>query len=418
MKKLFLLALCLAANAADSPAAEVTIDAFLASASYDYALETQNAKLEFLSTASPNTPYLDRVEFRTRTDELESSQQIYILRFYPTGWGETSNGRQLFDATIQANKAQRDLLLHQVLGKRYHLIVDYRYTHAQAALTRNLLLLQEDRVTVLKRKVDTIDFDLDDLIESENDVIRLQLETMEKENELHAVETEIRQHLRPDDTIAFAEDEVIGPSALGRTVQQLEITSSVEAENIYLQDSWQRVEQERCEYNLEKSQSRRYVSYLETLYDNEERGHSRQAFAFEVGIRLPFISPDRLAINRQKLDYLEEKRLHEDLKQTLGQEETRLRGEVERLVAQYNRLARAKEADGWDATITRYQQMEGADPLILLKMRESMLKRDSALNELRYKIYSAYIDLLDLSGYLSKQPLRNYLSSHLEETRL
>ena len=62
-------------------------------------------------------------------------------------------------------------------------------------------------------------------------------------------------------------------------------------------------------------------------------------------------------------------------------------------------------------------RIEGGDPLVLLEMRESILERDVDLATVTSEIYSSYIELLDVSGKLSEQPLKNYISAGLEPLR-
>ncbi|MDY6972672.1 MAG: hypothetical protein SV775_10135, partial [Thermodesulfobacteriota bacterium] len=72
----------------------ITVCDFLATAIHDYTLVSQTEKVDFLYAATPNTPFFDRIELRSESDEFESSRQRYSLRFYPNGWGETANGKK------------------------------------------------------------------------------------------------------------------------------------------------------------------------------------------------------------------------------------------------------------------------------------------------------------------------------------
>ena len=62
-----------------------------------------------------------------------------------------------------------------------------------------------------------------------------------------------------------------------------------------------------------------------------------------------------------------------------------------------------------------YRHLEGVDPLILLKMKESILERDISLGKIQYQLYTKYVELFDVMGKLSEKPLRNYLASTQEQ---
>ncbi len=392
-------------------AADLTIGDFLASAKRDGALDQQDEKLAFLHSASPNTPYVDRLEFRTATDEFRATNQSYRLRLYPAGWGETTAGQQLFDTTLEFTEAQREMVLHQALKKRYELIIEYIYTTDALALHRKLLLLHKDRITVLKSSTDSMGFDINDLLEAEDDVLRLQMDLPELENELGSIEYDIRQCAGSQAPISFDPSKIAEIAHIKQAIEQIDCAAAGEEDNIYLRRGRLRLEQDRCRYDLERSQSRRFISFIETSYDNAKREHAREAYSIELGIELPFVNSERLDINRRKLDYLTEKGRYEETKQAVDREVERLKGELARLFEHHGLVSESMKAES-------YRQAEGADPLVLLKIQESILRKDCALNELNLEIYRRYVDLLDLSGYLSRKPVRNYLSAKQEEITL
>jgi len=61
-----------------------------------------------------------------------------------------------------------------------------------------------------------------------------------------------------------------------------------------------------------------------------------------------------------------------------------------------------------------YQRLEGIDPLILLKLRESEVRAAIELTVLEHTLYTTYIGWLDARGMISEAPLKNYLSANLE----
>jgi len=400
------------AAAALTDAGEITVSDFLATARNDYTLDNQNAKLDFLHTSSSNTPFFDRIEFRTETDGFEFPRQRYSLRFYPNGWGETGSGKKVYKTTVAANETQRALLLHQALKRRYTLVVELLHTRNMVELTQQLMVLYEDRVRVLRQGSESTDFNMNDLVEAEDDYTRIQLELIDLENTRSAIDAAIRACTPDNASVGFDAGSIAEIGSIEKAIRQL--NTAIDEDNVYLRDSAARLELAQWSYDLEKSRGRKYISYFETHYDNEERHDAREAIFVELGIRFPFINTNRLDTNRRMLAYLTEKGRYEELKQVLSEKRSALTGDLEKLLKQHALLTAKEERASLKSSLTTYLHLEGVDPLMLLKLKESTLKRDITLEKLRYAIYSQYVEFLDVLGALSEKPLKNYLSSAQE----
>jgi hypothetical protein len=60
--------------------------------------------------------------------------------------------------------------------------------------------------------------------------------------------------------------------------------------------------------------------------------------------------------------------------------------------------------------LEKYRSIEGLSPLILLKVKENILLKQQMAIALEKEILTEYIELLDLSGWLVKEPFVNYFS--------
>ncbi|MDP6180615.1 MAG: hypothetical protein QGG48_12060, partial [Desulfatiglandales bacterium] len=84
------------------------------------------------------------------------------------------------------------------------------------------------------------------------------------------------------------------------------------------------------------------------------------------------------------------------------------------LLEKYDILFAKKESGNSEASLKVFMRIEGGDPLVLIDLKESILERDVDMATIKAEIYSNYIELLDVSGKLSEQPLKNYISAGLE----
>jgi len=394
-------------------AGEISIGSFLATATTDYLLDHQKEKIDFLGSSSSNTPYIDRIELRTETDEFRLSQQRYSVRVYPNGWGATASGRKVFEATKAYTESERDLLVHEALKKRYTLVNDMLHARRLSALKETLLLLYDDRVTVLKQRMQTVDFDVNDLIRAEDDYANLQLELIELESRTATLEDIIRDYFPAEGPVVFDAKNLAGIATITEILNQS--TSAPGGANVHLQNAAARVALARNRLELEESENRKYISFLEGAYDSDEQRHNAdEVFTVQLGIRFPFINSGRLDINRRKLDVLEEKARCEEQKRMLSERITVIMRTLKRQCRQHDYIRQQQEEGTAKAALQQYMRMAGADPLVLLDLRDSILERDVSLEKIRYEICTGYVDLLDRTGRLSAKPLVNFMSADLE----
>lgn len=390
----------------------ISIGQFLETAAHDDTLLYQNEKISFLKQSSSNTPFLNEVEFRTKIDRFESDKQTYAVRLKPNGWGEAADGKIVYDRSLQYNEAQRDLLLNNALKQRYDIIINYLHEQQMISLNEALMLVYEERIKVLKQSADDLNFNPNDLIDAENNMIQSQLDLINLKNNIVNIEDEIRKNIPTSDIIRFDTAAMIGIRDIGKIVEKLGMTE--ECDHIHLEEARLGAELAGAMYRLEISESRKYLTYIEAAYDMDERRNFDKAFSIEFGISIPIVNPNRLDMNRRTLIALKAVSDYANMKRESGEKTTILARDIRRLISQYDVLLEKKEASKAQSSFDIYRRMNGVSPLILLKLKESILKTDISIETITRHVYEKYIRLLDISGNLSAKPLKNYLSPDME----
>ena len=365
-----------------------------------------------MNAASPNTPMFDRIEVRTETDGFDMSRQQYSVRFYPSGWRETESGRRVHLATAALNRAELDLLIHQALVKRYLFVVNLLFDRKILVLKAALGVVLDDTINVLRQKRTSLDFDLDDLVEAESDRMQLTLERIELESSIGSAEDRIRAYTGTDGPLHIDLTRLPGIEMIETMMREKDPLA--DDGNVYLQNSRLEAELARSRYLLEASESRRYLRFFETAYDSQRSDDPAEAYSLQLGVRLPFVNPDRLDINRRHLGQLREKGRHLALRNELSERATFLSRDLNRLIKQHKILAQKRQEDRRSSRLDTYRQYGGTDPLILLRIKEIGLLEDVQLADTGRDLYTRYVEWLDLSGKLSEKPLKNYLSRNLE----
>ena len=394
----------------------LTINRFLATAESDHQLENHSELLEYMLTAPESTPYVDRIEFRTETEEFDIRKQKYALRFHLRGLGETGCSKKIFKTSAKAVRAEHESLFNSILKKRYELVLDFLETLSLLNMNKELLAVYDDEVSVLRKmSVRDLSFDIRTLVSAEDRYVALHLDIVKLENKVNAVIEEIRTLAGYHDEIMFDDKLLIGPENIGEMLLNLQPVPNPDSIRI----RYQRLKTELAEnrYLFEKAKNRKYFNFLKLEYDADKEEDMKQAVSVEVGFNLPFVNPDREDINRRKRNWLEEKLEYEDDKRDISEKIRSLSASLKRLVRQHHILSERQPESNAEISFKKYMGMEGADPLTLLKIRESILQSKIRLNRISYLIRRQYIELTDIMGRLSEGPLKNHLSRHAEEIR-
>jgi hypothetical protein len=406
-----LLLLGLLALSRPGLAEKLTVERFLQGGMNDYHLKNHDEIVRYLGEAPASTPYLNRVELRTETDDFDLLKQRYALRAYPKGWGETSRTRAYLETARQTVHLQHEALLGQVLKKRYEMVLDYVESQALLQIYQQLLQIYRDRVTVLqKQSAGDLTLDVTTLIAAEDQVIDLQLEIIKWQDQQTSVSHKIQMLTDTSAVVSFSEQTMLDVVAIGRVVASLPESPAVT--NPYLKVQQLKGELAESRYQLEVAKGRDYLSFVSLEFDTDHRDHLRQAFSVGFAFKLPFFNPDQEGLNRRKLAQISEKLKYQEQQQGVTERTLSLRRSLQRFIEQHQLLHARKAQDTAEASFSRYQRLEGINPLTLLKLKESMLRDEIRLTHLTQTIRWRYLELLEVLGKLTERPLRNYLSAN------
>jgi len=403
--------LCLCADS-------IGITEYLSTAAKDISLSFQKDAIIFLET-SGNRSVVDEVQFRVTVDEFERDQQEAAVRFKFRGWNEIRDEKNFNAAALQSHQAQYDLLLHQALKNRYITVIEWVYHSEMICLYADLIRLYADRLNVLKKSAGMSDTDpakmSSEIMDTENDILRLQMEDTELKNRLHFLMDEIRRNAGAETSVSLNTEKIISPENIGKTAREI---AAVTEENAAVRKARMDVQLANARYDLEKSENSAWSTFIETAYDLSEKEDRDKAFSIELGISMPIGAVNRPEMKARKTDSIKAKAEYEMLHQQSRQSIAALAAELENLLGYYDLIKEKKQSGTTRSLYNLWQKTEGADPLLLLRLRESMLKGDITAKKLIWMIHGKYIELLDISGKLSEKPLHNHLCNEKEQISL
>jgi len=386
----------------------LTIHSFLMSAKDDYHVKNHKELMDYYKQAPKSTPYLNRVEFRTETESFDFYRQKYQIRLYPKGWGETSQNRNLYDATNRVYEIEQQELFSAALMNRYGIVLNYLRDKSLAKIIKALLEVQNDRLYVYRKKSTALNnFDVQEITKADADYVELELDLIALEDSLINAERKVHEHIRKNVLISFEDSKILSVDDIKKQVIASHSTQ-IDIQN-FLKEDQGKIRLAEAKYRLEIAKERDYFNFFVLEFDTQDREEPRRAFSIGFAIKLPFIHPDRDDVLRRKIDVLEEKVKYEEAKMKFRERLFTLSRHVLRHIEQYHVLKKRQEHSEANVSLKQFLQMDGVDPLTVLEIKESVLKGEIRLAKLNSTIRSEYIELMYLLGKFAQKPLKNYL---------
>ena len=415
--------------AQDTP---VSVGEFLVADQKSAATKAQKDRIDFLQKSSANMPVIDDIEFRIRNNAYEFDRQRYSLRLEPRGFGETKASRNLYETNLARQKQKKKVMESKLLRKRYNLVLDYMYVQSMLGLYKQLNVLYEDKVKVMKNSTGSLKFNVVDIIDIENEYTKLKFDNIERERTLNNKRNKINKILARNAFENFDTSSFISIERIRGQVDSKAFT--LDPDNVYVEYGKLQLELAKNRYKLESAEGRRYINFFQFSYDHDnmkdeleirdaneslsdylkEDYNLNRAYLFDIALRIPFFNVDRHDINRRKLSYLSEKEDFNELKDDLQKRIEKDAEDITILISQYTFLKARKNDVDAESSLKKYLEMDGVDPIKLLSIRESVLRNDIKIEKIKYDILRNYIRIIDATGQLCKKPLKNYLSSTME----
>ncbi|MEO7779166.1 MAG: hypothetical protein ABIY63_16675, partial [Fibrobacteria bacterium] len=310
--------------------------------------------------------------------------------------------------------------LNRALLERYLMAIDLLMRGSTQSLYGEMIAVSEDRIKVLDKRRFAADFDLNVLVEAEAELTKLKTQFLDSKKEIEVLEQRIGAEFAPQ---PFAGLDTTGLVGVETVIQEVEHSSyAVDSNHVYLKYLDQGLDLAEKRFRMEQSEGRQILNSISLSYDvgdrldeNDRRDEGKdydlaRAYILEASFKIPGLSANTVELNRRKGDFLAEK---EDVAQNRRELRQTMKKDIEdihALVAQYRYLmARENEVDA-QASLKKYMQMTGVDPLILLSIKSGSLKNSLRIEEVKYGILMNYIKVMDATGQLSKAPLRNFLA--------
>jgi len=374
---------------------------FLATAKESQATIATDEKINFLQNTDHTLPFVQEVEFRTRTHDFQFNEQGYAVRFTPNSPKQRraqDSYHQAFIRNVEADK--REFLLDELEGK-YNTLVDYQFIRGLIENKTTLKNLYLQKQKVLRALVSSPDFDITNFVDTEADIFELETEILELTQEQNSINEQIRLALSTENI----QTNFIEINSLKITIEDWEETTFLASESLQLrQDLIQK------EYEKELAEINNPLDFVQAQVGGGNADNFRENVSLGVGLRLPFKGDKKLDLLELEYEKLERST---DFRLDQVQKQERIAAKVRRIqnfIEQYDLLRQQSEDNQTQYALNKLKRMPDASPLQIIRMEEILLKKSNQIYRLKYRIFQEYAEWLHLTETTISLPLRNHLS--------
>ena len=297
-----------------------------------------------------------------------------------------------------------------VLFERYSAIVTYIQHKKELEIIASIRELLYDKLAVTTKMGDitgeTTEIDKMDI---DDKITEIEIRQIELESTVESIETLIKNDMGEDKTPVFEKEKIVSVDEIEKFAESLtEIHGASKAESDY-QTLRSIVAQN--EIALEEAKERNWLKYIALEYDTEDR-RDKPSRGFSIGfaISIPGFKNNQSSLLKKKLKSLE---LDSDFNMQKRFREAEIRTALlilKREIKQYKMLSERKEEGEKSNIFAKYSSIEGLNPMMVIKLKEKILKKDLKLAELELKIYEKYINLAYLLGIYEDESTGNFRS--------
>ena len=406
----WLISLFIAVNVEVS--GQVTVSEFLRSAKDDREVRLFEEQLSYLQQKPYQLSPLQKLEVRTRSNQLDPARQDYALRLNPANPWEVRHNNNYFKEFQLVLATRKAIVLKEVLAARYKLVIDFMYYRELKALAEEDKKLAEAALAVLGMQQYSDSFKGDDFVklnlEHLNKVVALEEVSFEMDNQMDQI---VEKHPAAfDQNIEWDYQRILSIDQIEMVVDSL---FTAEGSNIALAYQEGKVNLANQEFKLERSNIN--VGFLQTQYEPYRIEQNRKPWNISMGITIPIANPNKGDMTKRKLEVIEAQYDLDEKRGELQSQRVMLHRRLKNLITRY-RLTKLKMDELKNGTLAKtLTEMKGNNPLAAIQFNANTLKLQGIVLKLRQSILSTYIEFLSSTDRLQQHPITNYMSSDFEE---
>ncbi|MFN8842451.1 MAG: hypothetical protein ACK5WV_02565 [Chryseotalea sp.] len=385
--------------------AQNSVASFIKTAAQDPDVVKLTKQIEFLTLKQYKLSPIQKLEFRTESNQLDPTRQEYALRINPANPWEMHAQNRFFDQLNKQYELEREIILEKQVAERYLLIVDYAATQQLHSLHQQEQILIRQLVATLEKQTQSDYFDADKYF----DLILKEIEITETLEETTLALKKIEK--------SFVEQKDIIPTLATETFIYIPQIDSVLHESLappsrLLLLSELKQKSNTASIRLEKNNIN--IGYVQAQYQEFRIEQGRRPWNIGLGITIPLFNPNKQNITKRSLTRIEDKYEADRDVQEQKLKAARLFESLTSLIEREKKIQVRKQ----ELQNTKIQNLlltyGDNNPAVSLKLKLQLTKLDILDLKLKQKIWTDYILWLETTNRLWQNPYQNMLSAKYE----
>lgn len=390
----------------------LSVKAFLGTSSQQNTVEYQDKIVDFLNNTSFKMPWIEEVEIRSRTHDFEIGRQEYIFRVTPNSPRQRWAQKKYHNSSIRARETERTILLEEALLDRYEIIAGIYFCNKLIEAKKDFILVFQDRINTLQKSGSYSNFDITDLLKTEDDLYDLEMDILNLQNTRTNLQNLVSLLTESPDTLLISEQNFIRVADIKNTLPEL-YDFSLEQHPL-LANQQAKIDMLQHEFNVENAESRNILDFVESRFEGQQDDLLRERISIGIGFKLPLKGSAKIKLNELKLEQIEALNKEDEITYELLFEKAEYVNKMDHLLEEHALLLQQLEKTTARFNSGDLVELSDAAAYTLLRIKENILDKELAIVRKEQEIFETYLELLHLSGVVARPPLRNYLSADLE----
>jgi hypothetical protein len=354
---------------------------------------------------------VQKLEFRTESNQLDPTRQEYALRVNPANPWELRQNNQYFKELKSSIALEKGIILKEVLIERYFLIVELVTYAGLRDLAQRKLELTQTSLSMLEKQQLSGYFDGEDYVD-------LKLEEMDKSVDVDEASYEAENAIRkvssifPDAALSaktWSLTDVVTIEQIEKLLDSLQ-TALPEATSLsYYQ---KKIDLADREYRLERNNIN--LGYIQAKYEDFRIEQGRKPWSVGLGVTIPVFNPNKGDMTKRKLESIESQQELKEAKVEMDKDQVRLREQLRDLIASHRKIEEKIKALNVSSLASALNTNQKSNPIAGVRFQGNLIKLEELALKLKQNILLTYTEWLASTDALQQVPLTNYLSRNLE----
>lgn len=356
-------------------------------------------QLEYMESESFKSPLFRELEIRLRSNDFNASPEDFRLRLgfmNPIEQRRNSSYNEVHAEYLQSKYSFEANLL---IANRYKQLIRHYY------LKSSIDIIDDEikKLETVGAQLQTEKLSIKDWIDADKSMLRMQIKRNELVSSLEILENTLSSVHDLKDPIVWDNFDMISVD----NITNISLSDSLHMSGkLDLAQNKLKLEEEA--YMLNKAESWSNIGFLQAEYDIDRGKDVNDHLGFQIGINLPVFNVDRPKLQREKLDLIQQESEVKELLVKSVLDKVNLEKELIKNIRNYKLISNRLRLITGFAEDASYEELE--DYLTLITYVGEIVTRQ---NNTYYDCLITYIDLLALSGKLSKSPAIIYISDDL-----